>query len=49
MKTDKPFKTIDEQIKILKKRNLVFLNEETAKNALSRYTMKLLMAIKTIF
>lgn len=37
MKTDKPFKTIDEQITILKSRNLIFLNEETAKNALSRY------------
>ena len=37
MKTDKPFKTIDEQIELLKERNLVFINEETAKNALSRY------------
>lgn len=37
MHTDKPFKTIDEQIQLLKKRKLVFLNEETAKNALSRY------------
>lgn len=37
MRTDKPFKTIKEQIQILKSRNLIFLNEETAKNALSRY------------
>lgn len=37
MITDKPFKTIKEQIQILKNRNLIFLNEETAKNALSRY------------
>lgn len=37
MQIAKPFRTIDEQIQLLKKRNLIFLNEETAKNALSRY------------
>lgn len=37
MKTDKPFKNINEQIEILKSRNLIFQNEETAINALSRY------------
>lgn len=37
MVTTKPFKTIEEQIEVLKSRNLVFLDEETAKNALTRY------------
>ncbi|MDD7045341.1 MAG: hypothetical protein SOU08_03135 [Anaerococcus sp.] len=31
------FKTIDEQIKILKDRKLIFINEETAKLNLMRY------------
>lgn len=35
--TDKPFRTIDEQIRLLKKRHLIFLNEEVAQIALSRY------------
>ena len=34
---DKPFKTIDEQLKILENRNLLFLNKETARNSLKRY------------
>lgn len=33
----KPFKNIDEQIEILKNRNLLFLNEESAKVNLKRY------------
>lgn len=33
----KPFKTIEEQIKILKKRNLIIANEESAKISLQRY------------
>lgn len=35
--TDKPFKTVEEQIEILKSRNLMFLNEEGAKENLKRY------------
>lgn len=34
---DKPFKTIDEQLKILQKRNLIFLNEEADKKKLRDY------------
>ena len=38
MQTDKPFKTIDEQINILKsERNLTINNVEAAKDALQRY------------
>lgn len=35
--TQKPFKSINEQIEILKERNLVFSDEEAAKENLSRY------------
>lgn len=35
--TSKPFKSFDEQIEILKKRNLIFLDEEISKNYLKSY------------
>ena len=34
----KPFKTIDEQIEILKNRNLMFLNENKARTILKNYS-----------
>lgn len=34
---EKPFKTIDEQINILKSRGLIFENEDAAKNSLKQY------------
>jgi len=37
MKTDKPFKTIDEQMELLKSRNLTFENPETVKSSLIKY------------
>lgn len=37
MSNDKPFKTIEEQISLLKSRNLIFENEDTAKSMLFRY------------
>lgn len=37
MPTYKPFKKIDEQIEILKKRNLLFISEEDAEKKLRRY------------
>src|SRR5699024_5427743 len=37
MTNDKPFKSIDEQMSILKTRNLIFENEDTVKSVLSRY------------
>lgn len=35
--TDKPFKTLDEQLEILEKRNLIIANKESAKIVLKRY------------
>ena len=37
MKTDKPFKTIDEQMELLNSRNLTFKNPETVKSSLIKY------------
>lgn len=37
MTSDKPFKTIDEQMALLASRNLVFENKDTVRSALSRY------------
>lgn len=46
----KPFKTIDQQISILKSRGLLIQNEEAAKKIfVDMVTMKSLMVIKIIF
>ena len=37
MNTDKPFKTIDEQMELLESRNLLFENKETVRLILTRY------------
>lgn len=40
MKTDKPFKTIDEQMALLKSRNLTFGNVDTVKSSLTNMDIK---------